>query len=341
VGPGFESRDVTLIERSALGLAVAAAGFVVLFVACAALVGAGLGLPVALRIAAVVSLLLIALLRASWEGRAEATLVRANRQGLWIGGEFFPPAALDGARLLKRGTRVLVRITARDRFLPVDLGVHDVHRGERLLRALGLDGAKGAEIEVGADGILAKSPPPRRYVHYGSIERASSGDALHPDQIELSLRGGESLVLPCPKNRAAATVQQIEKAMAACAGAESPSEPPFLRRGDRAFAGWIAELRGLGLGARMAHRVAPVLPDRLWRIVESPAARPALRAAAAVALGPRLDARDRDRLRAAAAATTAPRLRVALDAAAASAGDAEMEALLAEVEHEEAPRRSA
>ena len=112
---------------------------------------------------------------------------------------------------------------------------------------------------------------------------------------------------------------------------------PLLHRGGRGLRGWIAELRALGMGVNAAHRTAPVPADRFWRIVESPGTPPTIRAAAAVALGPRLDARDRDRLRLAASTTVAPRLRLALEAAAGSARDVELEALLAEVEQEDAP----
>ncbi len=342
MGTGFESRDVTRIDRGLIGLGIATAGLLALFAGVVAATVGGFPFAVAARFAVVLSLPFIGLWRMSWEGDAEATVVRANRHGLWIGADFFPVAALDGARLLRRrGGAVVVRIAHRDRFLPIDLGVRDAQRGERLLLALGLDGASSADPEIGADGILARTGGHRRYIHHGAITRATLGDAAHPDQIELTLTGGERVVLPCPERRAAAALQKIEKAMAACADDDPSAAPPILLRGERAFAGWIAELRTVGLGARVAHRVAPVLPDHLWRLVESAAARPTIRAAAAVALGPRLDARDRDRLRAAAAATTGPRLRIALDAAAGSASDGELTSMLAEVEQEEAPARRA
>jgi predicted transcriptional regulator len=57
----------------------------------------------------------------------------------------------------------------------------------------------------------------------------------------------------------------------------------------------------------------------VWRVVEDPGVAPSDRAAAAVALGARLDDADRSRLRRIAEACAAPRLRVALETIADTA----------------------
>jgi hypothetical protein len=106
----------------------------------------------------------------------------------------------------------------------------------------------------------------------------------------------------------------------------------LLDRRERPVGDWITTLRSIGTGANAAHRIAPVAPERLWRIVEDPSARAVARAAAAVALGARIDDEGRARLKAAADATAAPKLRIALFAAADSAEEAELEEALRDLE---------
>jgi hypothetical protein len=335
LGQGFQSRHVTLVERGVLGLAITGAVQGLVLAAMVAILFKGGPVELVLRALGVIWLFFAGLFVNLWKGSIERTTVRANRQGLWVGDEFFPSASLDEAHPFLRAEYVFVRVTRRGLHLPLDIGVRDVAEGERLMRALDLDGAGRDDPEIGADGILLRSAGRRRYIHHGAIEHA----LLVPgtDRIELLLSGGERVVLTCRDGRGPATLREIEQAMAACAANETEADAPRLYRGGRSVRGWIAELRALGAGANAAHRVAPFADERLWRIVESPATQPTVRAAAAVALGPRLDPRDRVRLRAAALATTAPRLRTALEAAAGSARDAELEALLAEVEEEDAP----
>ena len=247
------------------------------------------------------------------------------------------PWTLDeaAARPFVQAESSYVRVTRRGVHFPIDIGVCDVLEGERLMRALDLDGTLRHSPEIGADGVLLWCAGRRRYIHYGAVERASLAPGA--DGIRLLLVGGEVVALPCRRGRVPATLREIEQAMAAFAAGGEDAEVPHLDRGGRLVRAWIAELRALGSGAHATHRVAPIAVDRLWRIVESPATQPTIRAAAAVALGLRLDPRDRDRLRAAASATTAPRLRATLEAAAGSAGDTDVAALLAEVEGEDAP----
>jgi hypothetical protein len=333
VGQGFQSRSVTFVERGVLGLAVVGAAQAAVLAGIVALVfQGGRASEILLEVAGLVCLFLAALFGNLWQGSIERTTVRANRQGLWVGGAFLPSASLDGAHTFLRAQNVFVRVRRRGLHLPLDIGVRDVAEGERLLRALDLDGAARNDPVIGADGILLRSAGRQRYLRHGAIERVFVIPGA--ERVEIVLRSGERIALPCRAGRSSELARQIEHALTA-AGDGAEADVPRLLRGDRPLRGWIADLRALGMGANAAHRVAPVSADRLWRIVESPATRPTVRAAAAVALGPRLDARDRDRLRAAASATIAPRLRIALEAAAGSARDAELEALLAEVEGED------
>jgi hypothetical protein len=61
------------------------------------------------------------------------------------------------------------------------------------------------------------------------------------------------------------------------------------------------------------YRAAAIPRERLWDVVENPAADPSAREGAALALSVSLDADDRSRLAALAQTTAQPRLRVALD----------------------------
>jgi hypothetical protein len=78
-----------------------------------------------------------------------------------------------------------------------------------------------------------------------------------------------------------------------------------LARGERGVFEWLVAIRGIE-------------PSRtpLWSLVCDPRAKPAVRAAAAVALDPLLDARERDRLRALAGASEPSAVRFALTAVA-------------------------
>jgi hypothetical protein len=341
VAQGFESRDVTRVERGSQGLGIVGGALLLLvlgelYVLARGDVGVFLSVS---RFVAPLVFFLSAFLRNLWLGSLERTKVRANRHGLWIGEEFIPSSSILSARPFARGELAMVRFRRDGLHLPLDLGVADAPEGERLVRALDLDGTGRGDLEIGADGILLRGEGRRRYLHHARIARASL-DPRVPDQIALVLRDGEHVAVPCRPGRAVLTLAQIEQGMAACAsdgGGEGTAEATLLDRRGRDLRGWIEELRALGTGARAAHRVAPVSSDHLWRIVESAGARPPIRLAAALALGPRLDGRDRDRLRATASATTSPRLRIALEGAANAAPPVELEPLITAVEADEGP----
>lgn len=85
--------------------------------------------------------------------------------------------------------------------------------------------------------------------------------------------------------------------------------PSLLVRGDGSTAAWVELLRARGASYRSAVRI-----DDLWSVLESAGAPLAARAAAAIALGPSLDADGRRRFRAVKEDAPYP-LRVALKAA--------------------------
>jgi hypothetical protein len=76
---------------------------------------------------------------------------------------------------------------------------------------------------------------------------------------------------------------------------------------------WLAELRALGSGAMVTHRVAPIAPETLLRVVEDATAPPPARVAAAVALKASGDVSAQARVRVAAETAAHPKLRVALE----------------------------
>src|SRR5262249_17864684 len=144
-------------------------------------------------------------------------------------------------------------------------------------------------------------------------------DSRSPESsgVQLSLRSGEQvrLLLTLQKNgkeSVAILKERIREAMERHQLGEADADAALLRGRERSVSTWITALRCIGAGANADHRVAPVAPERLWRIMEAPSAQSTVRVAAAVALGAKIDDAGRARLRAAAAATAAPKLRIAL-----------------------------
>lgn len=200
-------------------------------------------------------------------------------------------------------------------------------------------------IDVGADGILMKWLWQRRFIPYSDLEAVRSYQRKlgrsRVSGVALWLRGGEEVVIPVSQRgwgeeRSAIVEERIREAMAAYREGGAEADAMLLRRADRPVREWITTLRAIGAGANADLRVAPVAPERLFRIVEDPSAKPSARAAAAVALSAAGSEDVRARLKAAAEATAAPRLRIALDAAARDGGEAAIEEALAELDAAEA-----
>jgi hypothetical protein len=202
-----------------------------------------------------------------------------------------------------------------------------------------------SKLAVGADGILVTEPGNRRFIRYGDImnvqivPRRFSGYRA----LAITLRSGPTLAFPMTGgtyggqmgwSRADAVVERIREAMATWGRGDAAPEARILERGKRPMTDWIRSLRAAGSGANADPRTAPVEPPRLWRIVEDPGGAPTTRAAAAVALGPSLDAAGRARLVVASEASASPKLRVALSAAASTNQDADLERALADLEAE-------
>ena len=90
--------------------------------------------------------------------------------------------------------------------------------------------------------------------------------------------------------------------------------PALLERSDLTIDDWVERLRAQD---HVAYRSAPLLPDDLWQVLEDDDASLAARAAAVIALAPRLDKQGRERWR--AIKTDCPyRLRVVMKAARGS-----------------------
>ena len=157
--------------------------------------------------------------------------------------------------------------------------------------------------------------------------------------VELVLRSGASVRFPIVQGRSLDTgqmtliLERMRQAKESHDRGDATSEAALLERHERDIPAWIAALRAIGTGANQDHRTAPVEPEKLWRIVEDPAATPTARAGAAVALSAAIDEGGKRRLSAAAEAVAAPRLRIALDAATKGDDEALREAM-SEVEEE-------
>ncbi len=210
------------------------------------------------------------------------------------------------------------------------------------------------KVEVGVDGILVRWLGRTRFVPIGDIlyvDTTIRGMGRNRVlTVLVSLRSGEILDLPVTQRgwddgRASIVAERIREAMAAShAEPGAVEDAARLSRGSRPFAEWVADLRAIGSGANATHRVAPVPPERLWRVVEDPGSAASARAAAAVALAPALDDEGRLRLKRAAQAVAGPRLRVALESTAAGegAGSADEAArVLEEIAAEEAEKDAA
>lgn len=196
-------------------------------------------------------------------------------------------------------------------------------------------------LTVGVDGILVRWLWIREFYPSKSISLVGRFDeSLGRSRVQgiaLHLDDGRQVKIPIRTDRegeALAIVEKrIEEAIAlAKSGAHVEDDALLFSRGELPIKDWIARLRALGMGATAQLRVAPVMPERLWRVALDPVAPAPVRAAAAVALSSGLDEEGRARLTEAAKATAAPRLRVALEGAARGATDEEMEQALSELE---------
>jgi hypothetical protein len=205
-------------------------------------------------------------------------------------------------------------------------------------------------LGVGADGIAVRWLWTRRFLGFDEMTGVTRFEKGWGNGrvvgIRVALRSGETVDLPTAQGnwgegQTAVLLERIREAVETFRQGGAAADAALLRRGDRGVGEWIIALRSLGAGANADMRTAPVPRERLFRVVEDPAAPAADRAAAAVALGSESDEESRARLRAAAAATAAPRLRIAIEKAADGEEAAELEAALAEIEGAAGEKKSA
>lgn len=195
-------------------------------------------------------------------------------------------------------------------------------------------------LTVGADGVLRTWFWQKNFWSWADVTRIqtyvdssfwSSNNRWRG--VELVLRSGASVRFPILQGRSLDTgqmtliLERMRQAKESHDRGDAASEAALLERHERDIPAWIAALRAIGSGANQDHRTAPVVPEKLWRIVEDPAATATARAGAAVALSTAIDEGGKKRLAAAAEAVAAPKLRVALDAAAKGDEEALREAL--------------
>jgi hypothetical protein len=194
-----------------------------------------------------------------------------------------------------------------------------------------------SRIHIGADGVLIRWLGQRKFLPLAEIRTVeqSTGGWGKQRQVGVlfTMRDGTEVWVPIGNSQwrseaAASLIERVHEAMETHAHGSVEAAAALLVRRDRDVHTWIQELRAIGAGANADLRTAPMNPEHLWRIVESHTVPPEARAAAAVALGPRLDEEGRQRLRVAVEAVADERLRVAVNVAARS--DAEEDAALEE-----------
>lgn len=193
---------------------------------------------------------------------------------------------------------------------------------------------------VGSDGLLIKTAFGRdRFIPYPDVTnltvRGGMIDLTLRDQSHVTLRAkDDTAASEAPVVGVGAVARRLGQARAAAAERRTEeSLHELLARGNRDIAAWITELNELE--ARPAtYRVAPVRREALWSTLADATQPAEVRAAAAMALRPRLADDERGRLRVMAAACASPKLRVALEAT--SMGDeARLAAALEDVSGDE------
>lgn len=185
-------------------------------------------------------------------------------------------------------------------------------------------------VVVGADGVLLSWLFGRRFVHYDDIDELREEVSFGERRLMLHLRSGEQLLISLGSKKATTNlgtlIARIETARDQYASGDVAEAVAALRRGDREIGSWIGRLRALTDVGQ--HREGAVVESTLWRILESPASPPLTRAAAAVALKPRSDERDRLRIENVTQSAASEALQRALEAEE----DAELAEALTELE---------
>lgn len=172
------------------------------------------------------------------------------------------------------------------------------------------------KIAIGEDGILLRWAGRRRFVPFSTVRQVhvtALGIELdlrdEPDvEIRLTHRPGAALA------QRATLLDRIEEGLAHHRALTPGEDEALLARGERRLDDWIVEMTTLGSSGAHGYRTVAMPRERLWGIVENPAAHPSARQGAALALRARLDDEERERLSLVAQKTASPRLRIAIDA---------------------------
>jgi hypothetical protein len=170
-------------------------------------------------------------------------------------------------------------------------------------------------VDVGHDGVFLRWLGNKRFIPFSAIDIATSSKL----GVDLFLRGDKHVEIRLTQKDGAAAAQvnallaRIKEGIAMHSGLGRADEEAFLARQARDLDTWMRDMRALGAAEVSGYRAAAIPRDRLWAVVENPAADASAREGAALALSASLDAEDRARLAQLAQKTAQPRLRIALE----------------------------
>ena len=187
-------------------------------------------------------------------------------------------------------------------------------------------------VDVGHDGVFLRWLGNKRFIPFSAIEIASASKV----GVDLFLRGERHVEIRLTQKDGGASAQvnalvaRIQEGILAQAGLTRADEEAFLARSGRDLETWMKDMRALGGGEQGGYRAAAIPRERMWAVVENPAADPSAREGAALALSASLDADDRARLATLAQKTAQPRLRVTLDGVSRETDESRLRVALAE-----------
>jgi hypothetical protein len=179
---------------------------------------------------------------------------------------------------------------------------------------------RASRIRVGVDGVYVTGAGRARFFAWTGVDdvRAEGAD------IVLSRRGRAVLRLQLDRAEVARKDALVARVTASLTAAERAGSDPTHASVAHAASGDRGLLARSARGA-VDYRQPAIKRETLWEIVEGPGAEPSARMSAAGALAAEMHADERARLRIAAEQCAEPRVRVALEALAERAADAEAE----------------
>ena len=182
------------------------------------------------------------------------------------------------------------------------------------------------EMTIGSDGVLLAGPVRSRFVPFCDIESAVVEEL---GKVVMRTRTHGTIIHRLRPAAAEAAVEQIQSSMASIGVRSEPVRQQLRRDGPNVQA-WLARLRALA--GRGSYRVAGLVGDALWRVMDDPGATGSERAAAAVVVGAVATPEERARLREAAARIASPQVRVAIQRAADPTDEGELAVALAAID---------